>query len=152
MLFGSQAQATQAEDPDYDIAVFLHGMTDRWTERRRLADLRTRVLDETGVFIDIKPFPAGSYIDRTSLMREVRLDGLDPYGLSQRWRNISTRSKDCLTLKRVIIMAAGVGEDAGECVSGASKSVSTCFHETDDNECSATSASGACLCHWAARD
>lgn len=77
VLFGSQARGDQTEESDYDIAVFVHGLTDRWAERRRLADLRTRMLDEAGVFVDIKAFPAGSYIDRTSIMREIRLDGLD---------------------------------------------------------------------------
>ncbi|HEX3883913.1 MAG TPA: nucleotidyltransferase domain-containing protein [Stellaceae bacterium] len=77
VLFGSQARGDHTEDSDYDVAVFLHGLTDRWAELRRLADLRTRMLGETGVFLDIKPFPAGSYIDRTSIMREIRLDGLD---------------------------------------------------------------------------
>jgi predicted nucleotidyltransferase len=77
VLFGSQARGDRTEGSDYDVAVFLYGLTDRWEELRRLADLRTRMLGETGVFLDIKPFPAGSYIDRTSLMREIRLDGLD---------------------------------------------------------------------------
>jgi uncharacterized protein len=77
VLFGSRARGDATEESDYDIAVFLHDMTDRWRELHRLADLRLRMLGEARVFLDIKPYRAGSYIDRKSLMREIRLDGLD---------------------------------------------------------------------------
>jgi uncharacterized protein len=45
VLFGSQARHV---DSDYDINVFLEGLTDRWGEFRRLAHLRTEILAETG--------------------------------------------------------------------------------------------------------
>jgi uncharacterized protein len=61
----------------YDIAVFLEDLTDRWREFHRLADLRTEILAETGAFLEARPFQAGSYRDRTALMREIRRDGLD---------------------------------------------------------------------------
>jgi predicted nucleotidyltransferase len=77
VLFGSRARGDETEDSDYDVAVFLHDLTDRWQELHRLADLRLRLLNAEKVFVDIKPYPAGSYVDRSSLMREIRLDGLD---------------------------------------------------------------------------
>ena len=77
VLFGSRARGDETEDSDYDIAVFLYDLTDRWRELNRLADLRVRMLGEAKAFIDIKPYPAGSYADRTSLMHEIRLDGVD---------------------------------------------------------------------------
>jgi uncharacterized protein len=77
VLFGSRARGDAGEDSDYDLAVFLHDLTDRWRELDRLADLRTDFLEDAGVFIDAKPYPAGAYRDRTSLMREIRREGVD---------------------------------------------------------------------------
>lgn len=77
VLFGSRARGEAREDSDYDIAVFLHDMEDRWAEFARLADLRVKLIDETGVFLDAKPYQAKTYQDRTPLMREIRLDGRD---------------------------------------------------------------------------
>jgi predicted nucleotidyltransferase len=77
VLFGSRARGDAGEDSDYDLAVFLHDLTDRWHELDRLADLRADFLEDTGIFIDAKPYPAGAYRDRTSLMREIRREGVD---------------------------------------------------------------------------
>jgi uncharacterized protein len=82
VLFGSRARGDAAEDSDYDIAVFLNDLAagdlaGRWRELDRLADLRSEILDETGAFIDAKPYPAGAYRDRSALMGEIRRDGLD---------------------------------------------------------------------------
>ena len=41
VLFGSRARGAR-EDSDYDVAVFLKDLTDRWPELDRLADLRVR--------------------------------------------------------------------------------------------------------------
>jgi predicted nucleotidyltransferase len=77
VLFGSRARGDAHEDSDYDIAVFLKDLTDRWEELDRLADLRSDILDETEAFIDAKPYRAGAYRERTSLMHEIRRDGVD---------------------------------------------------------------------------
>jgi predicted nucleotidyltransferase len=77
VLFGSRARGDFGEDSDYDLAVFLHDLTDRWHELDRLADLRADFLEDAGLFIDAKPYPAGAYRDRTTLMREIRRDGVD---------------------------------------------------------------------------
>ena len=77
VLFGSRARGDAQEDLDYDVAVFLRDMADRWREFDRLADLSTEILDETGEFIHAIPYRAGSYDDRTSLMREIRYEGVD---------------------------------------------------------------------------
>lgn len=77
VLFGSRARGNQGPDSDYDIAVFLEDMTDRWSEFRRLADLRSDILAETGAFLEARPFRAGSYRERTPLMHEIRRDGVD---------------------------------------------------------------------------
>jgi predicted nucleotidyltransferase len=77
VLFGSRARGDAREDSDYDVAVFLKDLTDRWHELDRLADLGTELLDETGEFIHAMPYRAGSYNERTSLMREIRREGVD---------------------------------------------------------------------------
>jgi predicted nucleotidyltransferase len=77
VLFGSRARGDAHADSDYDIAVFLEDLTDRWREFHRLADLRTEILAETGAFLEARPFRAGSYRDPTPLMHEIRRDGVD---------------------------------------------------------------------------
>jgi predicted nucleotidyltransferase len=77
VLFGSRARGDARQGSDYDVAVFLDTLADRWQELDRLADLRVRFLDETGVFFDAKPYDARAYRERTPLMREIRRDGLD---------------------------------------------------------------------------
>lgn len=77
VLYGSRARGDQREDSDYDIAVFLHDLTDRWKEVDRIVEIETDILMDTGEVINAMPFRAGSYDDRTSFMRELRIDGVD---------------------------------------------------------------------------
>ena len=77
VLFGSHARGDAHEGSDYDIAVFLKDLTDRWREFHRLADLRTDILADTGIFIEARPFRAGRYHERTPLMDEIRREGID---------------------------------------------------------------------------
>ena len=76
VLFGSRARGDATPESDYDIAVFLSAFTDRWRELDRLADLRVRFFDETGAFIDAKPYPAAAYREATPLMHEISRDGI----------------------------------------------------------------------------
>lgn len=77
VLFGSRARGDAHSDSDYDVALFLKELPDRWAELHRLADLRVKLIDDTGAFFDILPYPAGAYAERSPLMREIRVDGLD---------------------------------------------------------------------------
>ncbi|MBV9288941.1 MAG: nucleotidyltransferase domain-containing protein [Hyphomicrobiales bacterium] len=77
VLFGSRARGDAGPDSDYDVAVFLDAIPDRWAELNRLADLRVVLLDETGAFFDAKPYPMAAYRDDTPLMFEVRREGVD---------------------------------------------------------------------------
>jgi predicted nucleotidyltransferase len=77
VLFGSHARGDAGKDSDYDVAVFLRDMSDRFAEMNRRADLSTQILDETGEFVHAMPYRAGSYNERTPLMLEVRAVGVE---------------------------------------------------------------------------
>jgi uncharacterized protein len=77
VLFGSRARGDARTDSDYDVAVFLKGFADRWQEVDRIIPLVTAILYEEGEFIHAMPHRAGSYEDRTPLMREIRREGID---------------------------------------------------------------------------
>jgi predicted nucleotidyltransferase len=77
ILFGSRARGDSRPDSDYDVAVFLKSLPDRWAELDRLADLRVTFLDRDDAFFDARPYPESAYSERTPLMQEIRRDGLD---------------------------------------------------------------------------
>ena len=62
---------------DYDVAVFLRDLTDRWHEIDRLAVIETDILAETGAFIHSMPYRASFYRERTPLMHDIRREGID---------------------------------------------------------------------------
>jgi predicted nucleotidyltransferase len=77
VLFGSRARGDAHIDSDYDIAVFLEGFADRWQEVDRIVPPVTAILYDEGTFVHAMPHRAGSYEDRTPLMREIRREGID---------------------------------------------------------------------------
>jgi predicted nucleotidyltransferase len=77
VLYGSRARGDAQEDSDYDVAVFLHDLTDRRQEVRRIVPVVVDIIDDTGAVIHAMPYRAGSYDDRTSLMREIRREGVE---------------------------------------------------------------------------
>jgi predicted nucleotidyltransferase len=77
VLFGSRARGDAHADSDYDVAVFLSDMPDRFVELYRLADLSTDILGDTGEFVHAMPYRSNAYDERTPLMREIRREGVD---------------------------------------------------------------------------
>jgi uncharacterized protein len=77
VLFGSRARGDARPESDYDVAVFLWDMDDRFEELDRLATLSTDLIDQTGEVINAMAYRAGAYNERTPLMREIRLEGVD---------------------------------------------------------------------------
>jgi predicted nucleotidyltransferase len=76
VLFGSRARGEARVDSDYDVAVFVRNLTDRWHELDRIVPVVTDIIDDTGAVIHAMPYPADSWSDHTSLMREIRRDGI----------------------------------------------------------------------------
>ena len=76
VLYGSRARGDAREDSDYDIAVFLHDLTNRRDEVRRIVPIVVDIMDDTGAVIHAMPYRVGSHLDRTSLMREIRIEGV----------------------------------------------------------------------------
>jgi predicted nucleotidyltransferase len=77
VLYGSRARGDARPDSDYDVAVFLTDLTDRWNEIDRIVEIETDILYETGAVINALPFRAGAYQERTPLMHELRREGID---------------------------------------------------------------------------
>ncbi|MGQ0443598.1 MAG: nucleotidyltransferase domain-containing protein [Beijerinckiaceae bacterium] len=78
VLFGSCARGDAQPDSDYDVAVFLRDMPDRFAEMYRLADVSTAILYDTGEVVNAMPYPADAYNDpRMPLMHEIRREGVD---------------------------------------------------------------------------
>jgi uncharacterized protein len=77
VLFGSRARGDARRESDYDIAIFLNDFADRRQEVRRLVPLVTDIVEETGAVVHPLPFRAGTWRERTPLMHEIRLDGVD---------------------------------------------------------------------------
>lgn len=77
VLYGSRARGDARPDSDYDVAVFIRDMKDRWAEFDRLAIIETHIIEATGAVVHAMPFRAGAYQERTPLMHEVRREGFD---------------------------------------------------------------------------
>jgi hypothetical protein len=76
VLFGSRARGDAGPDSDYDVAVFLKDMTDRWDELDRLVPLRIELLDSYEADFTVLPYKMADYKKRTGLMYAIRTEGV----------------------------------------------------------------------------
>lgn len=78
VLFGSRARGEARPDSDYDVAVFLKDMPDRFVELDRLADIAADILYDSGACIHALAYRDASYHDaRQPLMYAIRAEGVD---------------------------------------------------------------------------
>jgi predicted nucleotidyltransferase len=77
ILFGSRARGEARPDSDYDVAVFLKSMVDRWQELDRLADLSLNFADKAGSIINALPYLSAVYQERSPLMAAIRQEGIE---------------------------------------------------------------------------
>jgi uncharacterized protein (UPF0332 family)/predicted nucleotidyltransferase len=108
VLFGSRARGVARPDSDYDVAVFLTSLPDRWAELDRLADLRVRFLDETGAFFDAMPYLITAYRDATPLRNPARGVGV----LTPQAAHFLDKARKLLG-DADIMLAAGLNDAAG---------------------------------------
>lgn len=77
VLFGSRARGDAHPDSDYDVAVFLGEVNDRWAEFDRISGAVTGLLYERGAFVQAMPFAESRYDETSPLMIEIRRDGVE---------------------------------------------------------------------------
>lgn len=76
VLFGSRARGDSNIDSDYDVAIFLTTMPDRWQEFDRLSYIHCDIAETTGAIIHALPFECERYFDDLSLMQAIRNEGV----------------------------------------------------------------------------
>jgi predicted nucleotidyltransferase len=78
VLYGSRARGNARPDSDYDVAVFLRDMPDRFAEIDRLADIATQILYDSGACIHALAYRNEALHDpRAPLMHAIRAEGVD---------------------------------------------------------------------------
>jgi len=78
VLFGSRARGEAKPDSDYDVAIFLHNMDDRWAEFDRVNAIASDILFRRFAVVHALPYHESSYAQNAStLMRNIREEGID---------------------------------------------------------------------------
>lgn len=76
LLYGSRARGDATPESDYDVAVILNSMPDRWAEFGSLANLTLRFFDRTGAMLDIRPYDANKLPSYLPVMAGIMEDGI----------------------------------------------------------------------------
>ena len=76
VLYGSRARGDHHAESDYDIAIFVRDLGNRWQEFDGVAPVTLALLEEFDAEVNTLLFPAGYWRNPTSpLMHEIQQDG-----------------------------------------------------------------------------
>lgn len=117
VLFGSRGRGDARPDSDYDIAVFIKDMQDRWSESDRLAPIVSDIAEDTGAFVHAMPYPAGAWNDRSPPIQELRIEGADipregEAAVKPETQAFLDKAKACLSFAETNL-SVGLANDAG---------------------------------------
>lgn len=77
VVYGSRARGDHRSDSDWDIALFVEGATNTYTEYAPLAQLAGQILRDYDVEINACLLPANAWSENdTPLLRNIRKEGL----------------------------------------------------------------------------
>ena len=77
MLFGSRARGDARPDSGLRRGGFSKGLDNFGEDAGRIAEIETDILYDTGAVINALPLKAGSYLEATGLMGELRREGVE---------------------------------------------------------------------------
>jgi predicted nucleotidyltransferase len=75
VLYGSRARGDARPDSDWDVAVFLKDLQDRWRESGALAEIETEILMDEGAVVNALPLEGVRFKVMRSTLSIRRIDG-----------------------------------------------------------------------------
>jgi len=76
VLFGSRSHGDARPDSDYDVAIFLRDPIGFGEEMRKIAEIESDILHDTGAVINALPLHADIYREPRGLIQELQREGL----------------------------------------------------------------------------
>lgn len=77
VLLSNSPRPEVGQEPEYDVAVFLYGIPERWREMVRLAEIEADLYYDMGASVETVAYPEHFLRQHTFLMQQVRLHGVE---------------------------------------------------------------------------